>query len=80
VVNLVLQFLEKLSPEERSCQVFAIKEEGEKKERIALDMAYMRVVPVVINSIREEEVLLDSSSQIVSMTKKIAAERGKRDY
>ena len=35
-------------------------------------MAHLRVVPAMINSIREEEVLLDSGSQIVSMTKKVA--------
>jgi len=39
----------------------------------ALDMAHLRVVPAIINGIGEEEVLLDSSSQIVSMTKKVAA-------
>jgi len=73
MADLVLQFLEKLSPEEHSCQVFAIREKKEKKERVVLDMAHLRVVPAVINSIREEEVLLDSGSQIVSMTKKVAA-------
>jgi len=73
VADPVLQFLEKLSPEKCSCQVFVIEEEEEKKERVALDMAHLRVVPAVINGIREEEVLLDSSSQIVSMTKKVAA-------
>jgi len=35
-------------------------------------MAYLRVVPAVINGVEEEEVLLDSGSQIVSMTKKVA--------
>jgi len=35
-------------------------------------MAHLRVVLAVINGIREEEVLLDNSSQIVSMTKKVA--------
>jgi len=73
VANPVLQFLEKLSPEEHSCQIFAIEGEGEKEETVALDMAHLKVVPAVINSIREEEVLLDSGSQIVSMTKKVAA-------
>jgi len=61
-----------LSPEEHSCQVFAIEEEGEKEERVALDIAHLRVVPTVINGIREEKVLLDSGLQIVSMTKKVA--------
>jgi len=72
VADPVLQFLEKLSPEERSCQIFAIEKEGNKEERVAPDMAHLRVVPAVINGIGEE-VLLDSGSQIVSMTKKVAA-------
>jgi len=33
VADPVLQFLEKLSPEEHSCQVFMIKEEREKEKR-----------------------------------------------
>ena len=72
VADPVLQFLEKLSPEERSCQIFAIEEEGNKEERVAPNMAHLRVVPAVINGVGEEEVLLDSGSQIVSMTKKVA--------
>ena len=36
MADLVLQFLKKLSSEECSCQVFAIEEKGEKKERVAL--------------------------------------------
>ena len=73
VADPVLQFLERLSPEERSCQIFAIEEEGEREERVVPDIAHLRVVPAVINGIGEEEVLLDSGSQIVSMTKKVAA-------
>jgi len=69
----VLQFLEKLSPEERSCQIFAIEEEGNKEERVVPDIAHLRVVLAVINGVGEEEVLLDSSSQIVSITKKVTA-------
>jgi len=52
--------------------VFAIKEK-EKVEKSALDIAYLRVVPAIVNGVSEEEVLLDSGSQIVSMTKKVAA-------
>ena len=51
--------------------MFAI-EEKEKVEKSAPDMAYLRVVPAIVNGVSEEEVLLDSGSQIVSMTKKIA--------
>jgi len=36
-------------------------------------MAYLRVVPAMINSVGEKEVLLDSGSQIVLITKKVAA-------
>ena len=35
-------------------------------------MAHLRVMLAIINSIRDKEVLLDSGSQIVSMTKKVA--------
>ena len=62
-----------MSPEERNCQIFAIGEEKEKEERVAPDIAHLRVVPAMINGIGEEEVLLDSGSQIVLMTKKVAA-------
>jgi len=72
VADPVLQFLEKLSPEEQDCQVFAI-EEKEKVEKSAPDMAHLRVVPAIVNGVSKEEVLLDSRSQIVSMTKKVAA-------
>ena len=72
MADLVLQFLKKLSPKERNCQIFAIGEEREKEERVVPDMAYLRVVPTVINGIGKEEVLLDSNWQIVSMTKKVA--------
>jgi len=50
--------------------VFAI-EEKEKVEKSAPDMAYLRVVPAIVNRVSKEEVLLDSRSQIVSMTKKV---------
>jgi len=68
----VLQFLEKLRPEERDWHVFTL-EEKEKLEKSAPDMAHLRVVPAIVNGIGEEEVLLDSGSQIVLMTKKVAA-------
>jgi len=71
MVDPVLQFLEKLSPEECSCQIFTIEEEKEKEERVAPDMAHLRVVLAVINGIRKE-VLLDNGSQIVLVTKKVA--------
>ena len=61
----VLQFLEKLRPEERDCHVFTL-EEKEKLEKSAPDMTYLRVVLAIVNGIGKEEVLLDSSSQIVS--------------
>jgi len=71
VADPVLQFLEKLRPEERDCYVFTL-EEKEKLEKSAPDIAHLRVVPAIVNGIGEEEVLLDSGSQIVSITKKVA--------
>jgi len=38
-----------------------IEEEKEKKKRVAPDMTHLKVVLAMINGIREEEVLLDSS-------------------
>ena len=62
MANPVLQFLEKLSPEEHNYQIFVIEKEGNEEERVAPDMAHLRVVPAVINGVGEKEVLLDSSS------------------
>ena len=72
ITDPVLQFLEKLDPLEREYQVFSIEKE-ERLEKTAPDMAHLRVVLVVINGIGEEEILLDSGSQIVLMTRKVAA-------
>jgi len=36
-------------------------------------MAYLRVVPTIVNGVSKEEVLLDSEFQIVSITKKVVA-------
>jgi len=72
VVDPVLQFLEKLSLEEREYQIFSIEEEKIVTEKLAPDMAPLRVVPAVVNGVGEEEVLLDSGLQIVSMTRKVA--------
>ena len=60
-----------MDPLEWEYQVFSMKKK-ERLEKAAPDMAHLRVVPVVINRIGEEEVLLDSGSQIVSMTRKVA--------
>jgi len=51
VADPVLQFLEKLSLEEHSCQIFAIEEKEDKEETVAPDMAHLRVVPAVINGV-----------------------------
>jgi len=56
---------------ERPYQVFA-SEEGAWEES-APEMSYLRVVPVLVNRVAEEEALLDSGSQIVSMTREVAA-------
>jgi len=36
-------------------------------------MAHLRVIPVLVNGVTEEEALLDSGSQIVSMMRDVAA-------
>jgi len=36
-------------------------------------MAHLRVIPVLVNRVTEEEALLDSGSQIISMTRDVAA-------
>jgi len=46
----VLQFSEKLSPEEQDYQVFVI-EEKEKVEKSALDMAHLKVVLTIVNRV-----------------------------
>ena len=50
-----------------------IKEEREKEKRWAPDIAHLRVVPAMINDVGKEEVLLNNSLQILSITKKVAA-------
>jgi len=71
VKDSVVQFLETLHPSERVYQVFASEECT--REASAPEMAYLRVIPVLVNGVTEEEALLDSSSQIVSMTRDVAA-------
>jgi len=70
IADPVLQFLEKLRPKEQDCYFFTL-EEKEKLEKLAPDIAYLRVVPAIVNGIGKEEVLLDSGSQIISMTRKV---------
>jgi len=70
VKDSVVQYLETLHPMERLYQVFA-SEEGTWEEN-APEMLHLRVVPVLVNGVVEEEALLDSGLQIVSMTQEIA--------
>jgi len=71
VKDSVVQFLETLHPSERVYQVFASEECT--REASAPEMAHLRVIPVLVNGVTEEEALLDSGSQIVSMTRDVAA-------
>jgi hypothetical protein len=61
VEDPILQYLDTLSPEERKKQVFV----GRESETL-------RVIPALINGVKEEEALLDTGSQIVSMSKETA--------
>jgi len=71
VKDSVVQFLETLHPSEKAYQVFALEEYA--REESAPEMAHLRVVPVLVNGVTEEEALLDSGSQIVSITRGVAA-------
>jgi len=71
VKDLVVQFLETLHPLERAYQVFVLEECA--REASAPEMAHLRVVPVLVNGVTEEEALLDSGSQIVSMMRDVIA-------
>jgi len=51
--------------------VFALEECVQ--EESTPKMAHLRVVPVLVNGVTEEEALLDSGSQIVSITRDMAA-------
>jgi len=71
VKDSVVQFLETLHPSERAYQVFVSEEYAQ--EESTPKMAHLRVIPVLVNEVTEEEALLDSGSQIVSMTRDVAA-------
>ena len=71
VKDSVVQYSETLHPMERPYQVFA-SEKGAQEES-APEMSHLRVVPVLVNGVAEEEALLDSGSQIVSMTQEVVA-------
>ena len=70
VKDSVVQYLKTLHPTERPYQVFAL-EEGTWEESVP-EMSHLWVVPVLVNGVAEEA-LLDSGSQIVSMTWKVVA-------
>jgi len=67
----VVQFSKTLYLSERAYQVFALEEYTQ--EESAPKVAHLRVVPVLVNRITEEEALLNSGFQIVSMTRDVAA-------
>jgi len=71
IKDSVVQFLKTLHLTERQHQVFASEEYSQ--EESAPKMAHLRIVLVLVHRVTEEEVLLDSGSQIVSMTREVAA-------
>jgi len=60
VKDSVVQFLETLHPSERAYQVLVSEECT--REASAPEMVHLRVIPVLVNRVIEEEALLDSSS------------------
>ncbi|KAF7773662.1 hypothetical protein Agabi119p4_5829 [Agaricus bisporus var. burnettii] len=65
----IMQYLSTMTLGDREKQVFSITN----KDIIAAKgMENLRVIPAIINGVREEEALLDSGSQIVSMSRTAA--------
>jgi hypothetical protein len=71
ITDPIMQYLESVPREERTKQIFSIDKTG---MITAKDMASLRVIPTLVNDLREEEALLDSGSQIVSMSRITAME------
>jgi len=65
--DLVVQFLGKLVLKKWESQVSTM--EKYRQEDIAPEMAHLRVIPVLVNSVYKEEALLDSRSQIISISR-----------
>lgn len=71
ITDPILQYLESVSREDRERQVFSMDKTG---LATAKDMASLRVIPTLVNDVCEKEALLDSGSQIVSMSRTAAME------
>lgn len=71
ITDPIMQYLERIPSEDRAKQVFSLDNSG---IITAKDMASLRVIPTLVNDLREEEALLDSGSQIVSMSRTSAIE------
>lgn len=69
ITDPVMQYLETVPRGERCKHIFSL----DKSQLITgQDMATLRVIPTLVNDLREEEALLDSGSQIVSMSRTVA--------
>lgn len=69
ITDPILEYLESVPRDERSTKVFSLGKPG---LVTAKDMESLRVIPTLVNDLREEEALLDSGSQIVSMSRDTA--------
>ena len=69
--NLVVQFLKKLALKKWKYQIFTMKEN--RQEKVVSNTVYLKVILVLVNRVYEKEILLKSGSQIVFMSKAIAA-------
>jgi hypothetical protein len=67
----IMQYLATLSSSQRDKQVFTV---ASTEVVTVKGMENLRVVPALVNGVREEEALLDSGSQIVSMSRTAASE------
>jgi len=62
--------LGKLTSKEQQCYVFATEEN--KQEKVVSDMAYLRVILILVNRVYEEKALLNSRFQIIFMSRDTA--------
>lgn len=71
VEDPIMQYLATMSSTERDKRVFSV---ASAEVVAAKGMENLRVIPALINGVREEEAVLDSGSQIVSMSRTAASE------
>jgi hypothetical protein len=65
----ITQYLSTLSPTEVPLQMFTCTETGEYGADV---IEHLKVIPVIVNGVQQEEAILDSGSQMVTMHREVA--------